>query len=92
MPNRFTLTSIALISSLATASAALAGGRILAPMDVLSIRVLEQPDLDVIARVELDGTINFPYIGRIKAAGRTSDDVANEIETKLVQKNILVRP
>ncbi|HTR13663.1 MAG TPA: polysaccharide biosynthesis/export family protein [Roseiarcus sp.] len=92
MPNRFTLTSIALISSLATASAALAGGRILAPMDVLSIRVLEQPDLDVIARVELDGTINFPYIGRIKAAGRTPDDVANEIETKLVQKNILVRP
>jgi len=92
MPGRFTPTSIILISALATASAAPAGGRILAPMDVLSVRVLEQPDLDVTTRVELDGTINFPYIGRIKAAGRTQDEVANEIENKLVEKKILVRP
>lgn len=91
MPNRF-LASIMLISALATASSALAGGRILAPMDVLSIRILEQPELDVTTRVELDGTINFPYLGRIKAAGRTQDEVANEIENKLVEKKIFARP
>ena len=92
MRERSTLTSIILIASLATASAALTGGRVLAPMDVLSIRVLEQPDLAVTTRVELDGTINFPYLGRIKAAGRTQDEVANEIENKLVEKKILARP
>ena len=92
MRERSTLTSIILIAYLATTPAALAGGRVLAPMDILSIRVLEQPDLGVTTRVELDGTINFPFLGRIKAAGRTQDEVANEIENKLVEKKILARP
>jgi len=60
-------------------------------MDVVTIRVLEQRDLDATTRVETDGTINFPYIGRIKAAGRTQDEVANEIENKLVERKILSR-
>src|SRR5574337_215111 len=67
-------------------------GRVLAPMDVVTIKVLELPDIDTTTRVEEDGTINFPYIGRIKAAGRTQDKVAAEIEMKLIEKKILARP
>ena len=61
-------------------------------MDVISIRILDQPDLTATTRVEPDGSINFPYVGRIKAAGRTEDDVAREIERRLVERKILARP
>lgn len=91
MPRRCALTFVVLIAALFSHKAAQAGGRILAPMDVVTIRVLEQRDLDATTRVETDGTINFPYIGRIKAAGRTQDEVANEIENKLVERKILSR-
>jgi len=48
---------------------ALAGGRVLTTSDVVSIRLVDQPDLDTTTRVEPDGTVNFPYVGRIKAVG-----------------------
>ena len=35
----------------------------------LSIKVVNQPDMDTTTRVETDGTISFPYVGRIRAAG-----------------------
>ncbi len=76
----------------ATASRVHAGGRVLALMDVVAIRILDQPDLSGTTRVEPDGTINFPYVGRIKAAGQTEDDVAREIERRLVELKILARP
>jgi protein involved in polysaccharide export with SLBB domain len=44
-------------------------GRTLTTSDVVAIRIPDHPDLDWTARVEPDGTINFPYVGRIKAAG-----------------------
>jgi polysaccharide export outer membrane protein len=60
--------------------------------DVVSIRVLNQPDLDTTTRVAPDGTINFPYVGRIQAAGRTEDDLARAIERRLVELQILADP
>ena len=51
------------------ASPAQAGGRVLTTSDVVSITVPVQPDLNRTTRVEPDGTINCPYVGRIKAAG-----------------------
>ncbi len=71
---------------------ALAGGRILVPSDVVSIRVLGQPDLDTTTRVAPDGTIGFPYVGRIKAAGRTEDELASAVERRLVELKILAAP
>ena len=49
------------------------GGRVLTKSDVVTVRVVGQPDLDTTSRVELDGTIQFPYVGRIRAAGLTED-------------------
>ena len=71
---------------------ALAGGRVLVPSDVVSIRVLGQPDLDTTTRVTPDGTIAFPYVGRIKAAGRTEDEVATAVERRLIELKILAGP
>ncbi len=73
-------------------SPALAGGRVLVPSDVVSIRVLGQPDLDTTTRVAPDGTISFPYVGRIRAAGRTEDEVASAVERRLIELKILAAP
>jgi protein involved in polysaccharide export with SLBB domain len=74
------------------APSAQAGGRVLTTSDVVRIRVLSQPDLDVTTRVEPDGTINFPYVGRIKAAGRTEDQLGRAIESRLIELQILANP
>ena len=76
----------------AGAGAAQGGGRVLTTSDVVAIRVLENPDLDWTARVEPDGTINFPYVGRIKAAGLTEDDLARTIERRLIELKIIAAP
>lgn len=59
-----------------------AGGRVLGPMDTISIRIVNELDLDATTRVEPDGTINFPYVGRIKAAGLTEDQLARVIDRR----------
>jgi protein involved in polysaccharide export with SLBB domain len=50
------------------------------------------PDLDWTTRVEPDGTINFPYVGRIKAAGLTEDDLARTVERRLIELKIIAGP
>jgi len=74
------------------APAAPAGGRVLTTSDVVRIRVVDEPDLDTTTRVEPDGTINFPYVGRIKAAGRTEDELERTIERRLVELKVLADP
>lgn len=68
------------------------GGRVLTKSDVVVIKVVSQPDMDTTTRVEQDGTINFPYIGRIKAAGLTEDALAHTIEQRLAARQIVTEP
>jgi len=77
-------------AALSTAQAA--GGRVLTKSDIVSIKVVNQPDMDTTTRVELDGTINFPYIGRIRAAGLSEDALAHSIETQLASRQIVTEP
>ncbi|HZZ23280.1 MAG TPA: SLBB domain-containing protein, partial [Roseiarcus sp.] len=51
-----------------------------------------QPDMDTTTRVETDGTINFPYFGRIRAAGLSEDQVARAIERQLASRQIVTDP
>jgi polysaccharide export outer membrane protein len=69
-----------------------AGGRVLTQQDVVSIKVVNQPDMDTTARVETDGTISFPYVGRIRAAGLSEDQVAHVIEKQLAARQIVTEP
>ena len=69
-----------------------AAGRVLTPQDVVSIKVVNQPDMDTTTRVETDGTISFPYVGRIRAAGLTEDQVAHAIERQLASRQIVTEP
>ncbi len=76
----------------AGASPALAAGRVLTPMDVVTIRIVIAPDLDTTTRVDEDGTIALPYLGRIRAAGLTQDELAQQIEQGLIERKILAAP
>jgi protein involved in polysaccharide export with SLBB domain len=82
------------VLSLMTAGvpAARAAGRVLIPMDIVVIRVVNEPDLETTTRVEPDGTINFPYVGRIKAAGLTEDELARAVERRLIELRIVANP
>ena len=73
----------------AVGAAAHAGGRVLVPSDVVSIRIPGDPELDTTTRVEPDGTIAFPYVGRMKAAGLTEDELAQKIESRLIERQII---
>jgi protein involved in polysaccharide export with SLBB domain len=75
-----------------TASTAQGGGRVLTASDVVAIRIPAHPELDTTTRVEPDGTINFPYVGRIQAAGRTEDDLGRTVGRRLVEMKILAGP
>jgi polysaccharide export outer membrane protein len=75
-----------------TAGPALAGGRLLTKEDVITIKVVSQPDMDTTTRVGQDGTVEFPYVGRIKAAGRTEDQLARAIEERLASRQIVTDP
>ena len=74
------------------ALAAGGGGRVLTTSDVVAIRIVDHPELDTTTRIEPDGMINFPYVGRIKAAGRTEDDLARAVGRRLVELKILAGP
>jgi polysaccharide export outer membrane protein len=76
----------------AAGGAARAAGRVLTPLDLVSIKVVNQPDMDTSTRVETDGTISFPYVGRIKAAGLTEDELAQAIEKRLASRQIVTEP
>ena len=69
-----------------------AGGRVLTKSDVVTIKVVSQPDLDTTSRVELDGTVQFPYVGRIQAAGLTEDQLARAVERRLASRQIVNDP
>lgn len=69
-----------------TASAGLGQG------DVFEVRVYGEDGLSAQYRVERDGTIDFPFLGRIAVEGREPRDVAAAIAEGLRQQEILVDP
>jgi protein involved in polysaccharide export with SLBB domain len=82
----------ALLSAALTPAVAGSGGRVLTASDVVAIRIVDHPELDTTTRIEPDGTINFPYVGRVKAAGRTEDELARAVEARLVELKIVAGP
>ena len=67
------------------------GGRVgpdyvLGPEDVLTISVLDVPDLTETVRVENDGNVDVKLLGRVKAAGLTTKDFQAELEADWGEK------
>lgn len=56
---------------------------VIGAQDQLSVTVFEEPDLTGKYRVDNDGSFSFPLLDRIRAAGRTINDVQTELTTKL---------
>src|SRR5271170_6053271 len=64
---------------------------VLAPNDVVQIKVYQEDDLETKARVGQDGTISFPLIGVVPIGGKTVEQAGALIREKL-DKDYLVNP
>jgi polysaccharide biosynthesis/export protein len=53
------------------------------PLDVLDIAVFQVPELTKTLEVSDTGTINFPLLGEITAAGKTPEELERELTSKL---------
>jgi polysaccharide biosynthesis/export protein len=60
--------------------------------DVIAITVLRHPEFTLNAQVLPDGTFAFPILGRLKAAGKTREQISADITKGLKDKRQLVKP
>jgi polysaccharide export outer membrane protein len=59
------------------------GQYVLGPYDVIEITDVNHEDLNRTLTVLSDGTITYPWAGKLKADGRTPEELAAEIQTAL---------
>jgi len=64
---------------------------LVSPHDVIRISVLGEEDLSITARVSEHGSISFPLLGEVRAAGYTPLQVERRLE-ELLEKDFLVSP
>jgi polysaccharide export outer membrane protein len=69
-----------------------AQGYILGPQDVVKVDVLGQADFKVRAPIGADGTISLPYIGKVVAANKTTDQLGADISQALVAGGYFAHP
>ena len=62
------------------------GNYILAPNDIVLVKVFQEPDLDSQHRISQNGTINFPLIGLVKVGGKTVEGAADAIKGMLAPR------
>lgn len=57
--------------------------------DLLQVSMFENPELSGSFRVDADGDIVLPLIGKVQVAGETADQVGTEVANRYVQTGIL---
>jgi len=62
------------------------------PNDVLLITVFDQPQLTGKYVVQADGTITFPFLGRLKAGGMSMQSVEDDVRERLKSGGFLRQP
>ncbi len=60
--------------------------------DVFEVRVVDAAECTGLYRVASDGTIDFPYVGRLMVVNMRSGDVQRDIGDRLKKDKILVSP
>ncbi len=88
------LLSIALCpaAKAAAAPAERAEAVVLGPLDQIEVNIDNYPTLKTITRVGADGAVILPLIDRVRIAGMTPADAANEIETRYVNGGFIKLP
>lgn len=79
-------------SKLAPLPPATDAGYVLGPSDQIRVITYNEPQLTNTFTVGDQGTIAFPLIGTVHAAGMAANEVASTISTSLVQKKLLSDP
>jgi polysaccharide export outer membrane protein len=64
---------------------------VVGPQDNLSISVTDETDLSGKYRVDTDGTLTFPYLGRVPVAGLTLEDLQSRL-TSLLKAGYIKNP
>jgi polysaccharide export outer membrane protein len=63
--------------------------RVLAPSDLVEIKVFQEPDLSTSTRIPEDGRVNLPMIGEVTLAGMTVPQATRVIRSRLESKFIV---
>lgn len=61
----------------------------LRPLDMLEVKIFQEPDLDKVVRISADGTIVMPLIGQVGIAGLSLQDAQQRIK-ELYEQEYLV--
>lgn len=77
-------------ASIVTAPKA-AATQMLAPNDVIEIKVFQEKDLDTTTRISDDGRIAFPLIGEVAVGGKTVQQATRQIRDRL-EARFLIDP
>lgn len=86
-PNGFAATPAAEAAAKLTAGATRGdSGYKIGPLDVLDVSVFNVPDMSKTVQVAGDGTINYPLIGNVEAAGKTAHQLEAVLKEKLGTK------
>jgi protein involved in polysaccharide export with SLBB domain len=64
----------------------------LGPGDVFAVAVLGEKDLPLEYRVQPDGTVDFPYVKRVKVSGLEPQEVVDLLRKRLVEERIYSDP
>ena len=56
---------------------------VVGPADILRVNVYNEPQMSGAFRIENDGYFSYPFLGRVKAGGRTVADVATLLKLRL---------
>jgi polysaccharide export outer membrane protein len=64
----------------------------LGPGDVFAVAVLGEKDLPLEYRVQPDGTVDFPYVKRVKVVGLEPQEVVDLLRKRLVEERIYSDP
>jgi polysaccharide biosynthesis/export protein len=84
---------ISLLLLFQTPTPAASAEYIVGPQDRLAITVFDEPSLTKIVTVDGGGEFDFPYIGRVKAAGLSIRAIEADLKTRLGPPNgVLVAP
>ena len=88
---RLLLAMVGLTLAVAAPGSGAALDYIIGPRDVVTVTVWGQADLSKDYPVDPDGSISFPLVGRVKAAGLDTAGLAARL-TELLEKDYLVDP